>query len=529
MRFLSMAAAEGIYHCCRVVTLDFHRVDFPELGSFDKALNGFDRLLGEMARDDFWMPAIRKLKRLRFDLCAAPFTARELAGSCQNALSWLGDHVRQSALAYPDMHEAALSLADRLETLCQCGKAPLLEKILELAGTERAEGNALLIKEPRLFSRVQNVLRSHSELHNWEVVGPENLRGEARYQRILAIGPPRWFPEHIFVSPRAPQVAIVTYKWVWSRWKPEPVFIAPLNRIGGMEELLEDLAGEDIAEHSDAELLLPSIDLDWVVERATRGIAATEGDEYLEARLYILADGWAVLLEADDSSTVLIVDLDEASTGRVKRIRVVDVERGMYLILRISGGGDLIVPVANRILGDAAAIARQYQRDWKFRLRERVRLYGIANVVNELREHGSMRANEANVRNWMSERNIRTQDLSDFQAIMRLVGLAEQTEEYWGIMGAIDSAHRRAGFHLRKLLMHEVGRIDLHDLERAGFTTVELPDRDAGSLGVFRVQEISESTATVPYRLIGEPFQVDQDGKDVPSQGLLWDKEPRGS
>ena len=108
-------------------------------------------------------------------------------------------------------------------------------------------------------------------------------------------------------------------------------------------------------------------------------------------------------------------------------------------------GGDYIVPVADRVMGRAAKHARERQRYWKDKLRAVVSREGLLATSVLLLDHGSQVANEQNVRNWMSYRNIRTQDKRDFIAIMRATGLEAETEQLWQEMGRIHRAHMRAG------------------------------------------------------------------------------------
>lgn len=522
MKALSITEAVGVYACTREASMTFHQVDFPELGRFSKDLYSFDRALGDMASDEYWAPAIRRLKILRFDLCAAPFPADHIAEYCRTTLAWLREYLRHSTVMYPGHAERALSLAHHLEALCDCGRAPLLEEILQMEAAADTERVGLLVSEPRLIPRAQELVRSHPALHGWEVVGAANLRGEATHERIIAVGAPHWFPEFVFVAPRAREIGIVTYGWIRSAWKPRPAFVAPVSTAGVAKvEGLEPI-GQKSEDHGDAELVLPSIDLDRIMQQAVGASSGDDEEEHVDARLHVLDGGWAVLLEADEGASALVLDLDRDVADRVKRVGASDIEPGMYVLLRTSGGGDFIVPVADRILGDLVEATRSSQREWKTRLRGRVKRHGVTRVVKELRRLGSKRANEPNIRNWMSDRSIKTQDYDDFEAILKLVGLGGEADDYWKAMQAIDRAHRKAGFHIRKLLIHEAQQIDLSELERSGFMSIELRDKDAGSLGVFRVQVIVPNVVTVPSQKIGEPFLVDDYGKDVSSQSLLW-------
>ena len=91
----------------------------------------------------------------------------------------------------------------------------------------------------------------------------------------------------------------------------------------------------------------------------------------------------------------------------------------MFLLLKTSGGGDYIVPLANRILGSEADKLRASQKGWKDRLRKLKNNNGTDWVINELRSLGCSIASPTNLRNWMSYRGIKTSQFSHFQAIMK--------------------------------------------------------------------------------------------------------------
>ena len=133
----------------------------------------------------------------------------------------------------------------------------------------------------------------------------------------------------------------------------------------------------------------------------------------------------------------------------------------------------------------------------------------------KLIDFGSLKANETNIRNWMSYKSIRTGDYNDFAAIMQLVGLCDKAKECWEIMGMIDTAHRKAGHHIRKLLLRKVLESDLDELQRLGKMEFELSEVDSGSLTAFRVRNISNEIMKASVSLLGHPFDV----KDALWQG----------
>ena len=93
---------------------------------------------------------------------------------------------------------------------------------------------------------------------------------------------------------------------------------------------------------------------------------------------------------------------------------------------------------------------------------------------------------------------------------MRLIGLEEHTTEYWTNTEAIRSAHMKAGFYIKRLLLKIVDGADLSTLEKTGRMEFELTGSGAGSLAAFRVLAVSRQTYRIAASRIGEPFEGEQ-------------------
>ncbi len=106
----------------------------------------------------------------------------------------------------------------------------------------------------------------------------------------------------------------------------------------------------------------------------------------------------------------------------------------------------------------------------------------------------------------MSFRSIKTHSDSDFKAVMTLVGLGNQWQHYWEAMCQIDSAHRRAGQLIRRLLLRRLADTNLTDLEKKGWTEFSLPNTDAGTIAALRLLEMSPHTTEIPVYRLGHLF-----------------------
>lgn len=481
----------------------------PALRSFYLGLNAFARRLGETAEDDYWTPYLRQLRRYRFGLCASLLPPGHSAIYSEDAIHQLSTYLRRVDTIYPTFAQAAHGLLAEVRPLARGEEHPLLDVLTTLDAPEESGQIALLISDLRLIPAVAAELEPYTSPNEIEVVSAIQLRRARCYAQIVVIGPAYWHPAYVFDAPRSRHIDVVRPEWLKGRRETGPVFVGSARRSAAERwPPVRPLAVAPPAgalEEDDERL--PDINRGDLFAEAFREAPIERGPEGVSARLFLLAGEHAVFLEATEGSSVHVIDMEEDVAAQVKRMPVGDIEPGMFILLRTRGGGDYVVSVADRLLGDDAARCRSIQRLWKERLREVVRRSNLSNVCTKLRGLKCSKADESNLRYWMSERNIRTGRYEDFAAIMHLVGLDRHAREYWDAMGRIDAAHRRAGFEIRDLLLRQIGETNLVELERVGLMDFELSESVGGSLTAFRVEDASAETRTVSPASLHRPFQ----------------------
>jgi hypothetical protein len=229
-------------------------------------------------------------------------------------------------------------------------------------------------------------------------------------------------------------------------------------------------------------------------------------DELVRARLCQLAGDRAVLIAADEGASSLIIDASEMGRTSVRRVRIDELEQGMYLLLRTAGGGDFIVPLADRILGASAAKLRSEQVEWKDRLmRSAIERFGALSrrdlsslVCTELHSQGLSHVRPAHVHYWMSSKCIRPRQSEDFAAVIKWAGLEDRAQSLWTAMGEIDRAHRRAGHLIRRMLLQKIAETSLDPLERDGEFDFELGEQGGGSISAYQITDIAAEELDVP-------------------------------
>lgn len=505
MSLPTLEQVDTIYQCAAHYTIQRHRVKYSEFGQFCLKLNMLKDQIGELASDPYWQKYFSDLRRFRFGLTAAPFLNEYRDQRILEIYDGLSNHLKHCRAIYPDFAQPALELLNLLKRMYQDDMNPLLNKLVELSGSYQSV--AWIIKESRLIPHVDDVIQMYPDLlHRVQAVHYTQMVSDNCFDSVITIGSPKWFPDSIYTAPRAYEVHIVQFSWMRDSWKLPETFVAQYTSARSKRTSFTDhQPAEDLGITSESLLLT-------IENEALAVYTSRDGHrdyEEIEARCVVLEGEQAIFVEADDSTNVLIIDLDEDDDNRVKPISVQQLKPGTFILVRTSGGGDYIVPIADQIMGAEASLVRQRQHEWKSRLKEYVINHGLLKTSIDLLDLGSDIANEINVRNWIFPRNIKTRSQKDFLAIMRLVGLETQAKEYWNSMEFIGSAHRKAGYRLREVLLHQVDKISPDEFKRNGKIEFKFAenDEDAG-LTAFRVEDILSKTYKVSFSRIGVPFRL---------------------
>lgn len=513
MRVNSIEETNKLYAISGQCKIIRHWVKNEDLANYCFLFKKLKREINEVINDDFLKPVVQAFSRFHYDQCAAPLSANQAAVLSEKLLLNATKYIKKVKLLYSEYAELVEALFDQLKSLSNLEKNPLLDKISEIV--KPIETTALVIKDSRLISLAEEVLKSQ-KLFNVEVISIEQLKRNNFYKRIILLGASCWFPDFIFTSPRAEEINIICYSWIKDKKRETNVFANPLKSQIKSTIEIEELYDGDINQAKsistnegliiEADEVLPTID--WSdISRQFSNLSSTSKQETTPAKLFLLENSLAVFLECDEKASLLTIDLED-DISSVNRKAIIELKPGMFILLRTGGGGDLIAAIADRILGEKAETIRKIQKLWKDNLKLTTEKLGIRKAVSQLKNFGSIRANEINVRNWISYKSIRTEDYTDFLAIMRFINQEPKVKEFWQIMGLIDQAHRKAGRHIRKLLLKKVKETDLNELEKLGNKTFELSEADGGSLTAFRVVEASQNTFEIPISRLADVFEI---------------------
>lgn len=474
-----------------------------ELEDLYKHYRSLRRSLRGSPEEDYWRGFFAPVRKYLFTVCAAPVPPNNPWVYDPSLADFLRDYIKEAEQAGAAVIDEARGLIERFEAMSESGGNPIAQLVEEYFEDASERKFTLLLKEKGLVKPTQKALEGWGR-RRLRMITPADLRGGECFDAIIAFGPVNYFPEFVYSAPRAYEILVLYYDFFRFRLPPKSYFI---KNATGQPDYEVAQTWHEISEET--ALILPEIDWDRIKKEGLGAVPSERGPEDVEAKLFLLEGGKAVFVDVEEGSKALVIDPYADEGQNIMREYTKDIKPGMFILLRTSGGGDYIVPLADRILGeDQATQVRELQRDWKQRLRSIVDTEGIQEVSSALLRRGSKLASEQNLRNWMSYRSIKTRERSDFSAVMDLVGLHEKTDEYWEALRAIDQAHRMAGQHIRKLLIEKARRLDMGELVRMGTIVFELQDKDSGSLTAFRVLDISSDTTMVAPHQISQPFEV---------------------
>lgn len=172
----TFSAVDDLYFYAETCNVTEHPVSHPALQSFYLGLNAFARRLGETARDDYWTPYLRQLRRYRFGLCASLLPPGHPAIYSADTMRQLSAHLRRVDTIYPTFAQSAHGLLQEARSLAGRQENPLLDVLTTLEAPEESGQIALLISDARLIPAVAAELEPYAAPDEIEVVSATQLR-----------------------------------------------------------------------------------------------------------------------------------------------------------------------------------------------------------------------------------------------------------------------------------------------------------------------------------------------------------------
>lgn len=503
--------ASMVYGAAQQAEIFRIRLKHPLLARLHKDVGQLDRMSQETQDELEWGELVRRFKRYRFLTAATPLVFNHPFLWDDRANTVLKRALHAGSSAYPSFRPLIENLQAVMQDLQLVPSSPLWDAIQE-HGMPTGTGNvtkdkwAILLADTRSTGPVEALAAASQRL---DVATAPQLQDDFSYTGLYVLGSTRWFPGYCFTAARAQTIQIIQFEWALDNptfpaaFLPNQKTYRPVkasevksnnhNAAAGIEEEPEML-----------QIDAPEIDWGNAFKAGYRAASGVGGEvEDVPGHLYVLEGGWGVWLEDSPSASVLTIRLRETGELDLQRLPVRQLRSGAFVLLRTGGGGDLIVPVADRMLGNDRKRLRNLQTEWKQKFRKQVRLTWSTEVAcKRLSSLGAVRAKPSNVRNWMALRTIRPDSDQDFKAVLEFSGLQQRAQEFFDAMAQIDNAHRRAGHQIGQMILNTVSRTDTTPLRRQGVQVFEAPQGEGGSFTAYRLLERSQDTGMVtPHRL----------------------------
>jgi hypothetical protein len=459
--------------------------------AFSTGVTRLMRSLGSQNAEPFWEETLRTLRRCRTAASATPLPFSHSSLGLAQAFADVAARSEQvGSKILGTEAEQLRELASLLGELSDCHENPLGDAALDVL--DGRDNSGILIPTSRYQTDVAEWMKRRPMGVWLTVLTPTELAMQPPMRALAVVGTTTWYTHNPFpfLAPRAEETVALRWTWVRDTFPREGSLID--GRRGKSSRSRRERSEDAAHANLDGSDLAPSIDWAALADRVSdRGGAPVT--EPVDARIFLLAGGMAVALGVGGDSKVHTVEPDLEGSDRIADVPVDELDEGDYVLLRSQGAGDLVVEVADSILGAArSAELRGIQAAWKTDLRSLVASRSPDEIIARLRRAGSSRANYMNLRNWMSPRSLRTWDIEDFAAIMDVIGRGDETEAIWAAMGALDSAHRKAGHAIRSMLTEVVAEADLGKLFTRGWMNFQLPDHHGGGkLTAYRIESIN--------------------------------------
>lgn len=362
---------------------------------------------------------------------------------------------------------------------------------------------ALMVAKKDWTQLTRALTRSSVPLRRIDVVDLSTLSEPHPYDKVYVCGAISLFPPSLYVCSRARDIEWALFEWMRTELPPRDIGLAssPRPTVPAQVHRRNTVLGE-VSEEEEVD----ATGIWKLLEQAPE--SGQQSDETgwfdtVQAVELLLVDGsrtFAPLLEKISIATA--VDSWSPGTIWLNRKLGKDLMPDDFIIVRTYGDSDVILELANQLMGSRAPELRRAQALWKAKLVELRQSTSLDSLVMALRQAGSLIADYQNVRNWMSPRHIRTQSKEDFLAILRVCGLEDQGSTLWHQMGLIVRAHVRAGMSLKRQLTATLKRHSGSELLATGRLDVAHPGGDAGRLIAIRIDAIGEQREVREARLL---------------------------
>jgi len=537
---------DRIYKYCSAYKIKVHEVYDQQAYQFSIALKKFQAMLYASDQIEIWKKFTGSLKRYRYLISISPLPPDNAVFNPSSIYENLNNFLNLQQSGSVDdspIIVAAHNLLNLFQNLSSESINKLYDKFRSLTDKDLSSDITITLLEHSLVKPVKDYIDKVRPHNSFEVISIHELKRVTAFKKIILFGAPAWLENKgysfLFSAPRSSALDLISYSWVNNTVNRESAFDCAdsdrgiLNAEKSKIEFVSDKHA-DRQEMEDADLYLPVPDISYLKKHlilSTGNSGDDDIEEIVNARIIILAGNKAVFVESEKDSKSFTLnlnnedyntningqDVEEAeededndeSGNMLGRYLNEDLQEGMFLLLRTGGGGDLIVPVADKVLGSRKTACREMQKHWKDLMKSKMHKHGIVEVQKMIISAGGTKVHAATIKNWANERNIRPGTSQNFKALLHILGLGNEFNKYNENAEIILTAHRKAGRYIRRLLLEQIKKADMKTLIEEGVMRFNLLDIDtSASMTAYRIERILEEIHEIPYYKLGHPVEI---------------------
>jgi|GEM_PF-2628307 len=485
-----------------------HSVDFKELAVFDSARRAFSGHLDKMAlQDNLWERGKKILAEIHSKLARAPYRPHwlvsELLDKRQKKVI-ISELIARIPNVDPVIQASFSDVLSSLEQLRKVERNPLCTEIEKKC---LSKGRIVFVlKELQFFEEARACLAETIRHTDWEMVRPSSLREMRRADRVIIFSP-AWLlrcsnQEYLARAPIAGDTHLLACRHEFGG----KILLSlldektPLPFVGETENSVPgDINPAALTTFRDESRFRIRLSVETEMLETGGTVKATP---------FKFTGGQGAFFSRETNVWIAVADSNKGPLicNGVEKIPAEDLEPGDLLLMTTSGGGDMIPPVADMILGAEAKVLRETQLVWKAALREAINKIGTQGVASQLKIRGLQRATPSNIRNWCNAKTIGMEDLEgDLSTLLEFVGMGSELEKVAHAIEKIRRAHTSAGRQLQQKLRDSLHGKDLSGALEKG---LEIRQGSGPACVVFQIEERG-SQLEIPEEREGEIGDVE--------------------
>ena len=361
----------------------------------------------------------------------------------------------------------------------------------------------------------------HLMPETFEIVTPSKLRGAGIYDRLIFSGSPAWLglfgEDHVFTAPKSNELVVLCFHHLDTSLPNDSPFLGSADDDPKLYSIKSEWKNSEpevqstpkeatIAELT--EFSLPVLNITAINNLG----GSTDSDSLERVDAYLFSLSGDRLVFEDIHGSFYILETEELGGDtvccNVRRKKASTVVQGDVLLLATGGGGDMIAPLADRILKEKRDLCRALQCEWKEELSRRIKDNSMHLVISDLKTRGVTTASAINLRNWVSPRNIAPQD--SFDVLLDYLGFSTRREDFIEATKLVRRAHQSAGRHLAKKVRSSSLNASLEQLYNTGIQEFQLEGFDTTQTA-FIVERRHDTTHDVSLSQLMIPIRITED------------------